>query len=230
MSKNDKRIYISLAIIFVVFSVIAFAVPYFTKNTVFFLAYIFAVIAIAFQVYVYRISSLGNGSAKSRFYGFPIVRVGIIYLVVQGVISIIEIALAAYIPSWITIIINLFPIAFAVIGCMTTEAMRDEIVRQDIVIKKEVGNMRGLQSLSASLASLSQDPELKKVLARLAEEFKYSDPVSSDNTIVMEKELNEQLIELQTAVIDNDNVSAKTLCNKISAALKERNRICKLDK
>ena len=230
MSKNDKRVYVSLAIIFIIFSFISFAVPYFTKNTVFFLAYIFAVIAIAFQVYVYRISSLGNGSAKSRFYGFPIVRVGIIYLVAQAVISLIEIALAAHIPSWVVLIINLFPIAFAVIGCMTTEAMRDEIVRQDVVIKKEVGNMRGLQSLSASLASQSQDQELRKELARLSEEFKYSDPVSSDNTIVMEKELNEQLIELQSAVIDNDIVSARTLCTKISVALKERNRICKLDK
>ena len=55
MSKNRLRGYITLAVLLAVFSVVAFAAP-FSKTAVFWLAYVFGVIAIAYQIYVFQMS------------------------------------------------------------------------------------------------------------------------------------------------------------------------------
>ena len=79
MGKNEIRGYIVDAIVFIIFSVISFAPP-FHKAGVFWLAYIFGVIAIVYQIYVFKISFSQGDDVKSKFYGFPIARVGVIYL------------------------------------------------------------------------------------------------------------------------------------------------------
>lgn len=229
MGKNEIRGYIIEAIIFVVFTLVVFAPP-FRKTSVFWLAYIFGVIAIVFQIYVFKISFSNGDGVRSKFYGFPIARVGVIYLAIQLVLSLIEICLASIIPVWVAIILNILPLAFALIGCIAAEVMRDEIVRQDITLKKDVSNMRALQSLSLSLVGLCQDESLKADLQKLADEFKYSDPVSSDQTKGFEIELMNQLNELQKAVIDGDSHVVSELAKREISALAERNRLCSLNK
>ena len=228
MSKNATRGIITLAVLFVVFTVIAFVIP-FPKTTVFWIAYLCGVFAILFQIYIFK-SSFGNEDARSRFYGFPIARLGIIYLVIQLIASIAEIALAKFIPAWIVIVINVLILAFALIGCITAETMRDEIAKQDGKLKKSVFNMRELQSISATLVDQCGDENLKKDLKKLADEFRYSDPLSSDKTKVLEADLQSRVSDLQQAIVDGDIEGAKALCSKISGCLKERNRICALSK
>lgn len=229
MSKNGKRGYAVLAILLVVFSVIAFAVP-FTKNAVFFMAYIFGVIAIAFQIYVFQISFQHGEDAKSKFYGIPIANIGLYYLSVQLILSVLEMGIAYFLPTWIAVVINIVPISLALIGCIAAEVMRDEIERQDVQLKKDVANIRGLQSMSASMVGMCSDDEIKKLVQNLADEFRYSDPVSSDDTKELESELQQLMKELQSAIIEEDKASAKTLCMKTIASLNERNRVCKLGK
>ena len=229
MGKNEIRGYIVDAILLIVFSVIAFAAP-FAKTGVFWMAYLFGVIAIAYQIYVFKISFDQGGDVKSKFYGFPIARVGVIYLAVQLVISLIEMCLAAIVPMWVSVIINVLPIAFALIGCIAAEVMRDEIVRQDIKIKTDVGNMRALQSQTASFVGMCQDADVKKQLQDLADEFKYSDPVSSEATKEMETELKFLVNEIQRALVDGDMKSVEGFLVRVKASLAERNRVCKLGK
>ena len=229
MGKNEKRGYAVLAIIFVVFSVIAFAVP-FTKNSVFVLAYIFGAIAIAFQIYVFKLSFSHGEDAKSKFYGMPIANIGLYYLSVQLVLSLVEMIAAKILPTWLAVIVNVIPIALALIGCITADVMRDEIERQDVQLKKDISNMRALQSMSSNFVGICLDEERKKQLQNLADEFRYSDPVSSEDTKELENELQQMMKELQCAIIDGDMDAVETLCMKAVAGLNERNRVCKLGK
>lgn len=229
MNKNKTRGYVTLLILAVVLSVISFAIP-FEKNLTFWMAYVFGMVAIAFQLYVFKISFSENGDAKSKFYGFPIAQIGVVYLLGQLVISLIEMILASLLPGFVAIVINIIILAVALLGCIAADAMRDEIVEQDIKLKTNVSNMRGLQSLSYSIAGQCTDKELKTELEKLAEEFKYSDIVSSDATIELENELKKQLEELQNAVLEEDNESSKMLCIKVFTKLNERNRLCALYK
>ena len=207
-----------------------YALAPFAKTGVFWMAYLFGVIAIAYQIYVFKISFDQGEDVKSKFYGFPIARVGVIYLAVQLVLSLIEMCLAAIVPMWVSVIINILPIAFALIGCIAAEVMRDEIVRQDIKIKTDVGNMRALQSQTASFVGMCQDAVVKKQLQDLADDFKYSDPVSSESTKEMETELKFLVNEIQRALVDGDMKSVEGFLVRAKEGLAERNRVCKLGK
>lgn len=229
MKKNAIRGYIVLVILLAVFCTIAFAVP-FARTTVFWLGAGFGTFALLFQLYVFRTADAADGDAKSRFYGFPIARVGVIYLVTQLIISLIEMALAKVMPVWVTLIVNLILAALAVIGIITVETMRDEIVQQDGKLKKNVSNMRELQSLSASLLNQCADESLKPTLRKLADEFRYSDPVSSDNTSELEADMRSQLGDIQQALIEGDADGVRKLCAKLTGSLTERNRICSVSK
>lgn len=229
MKKNTVRGLIVLALLLCVFSVIAFIVP-FAKTATFWLAFGFGVFALLFQLYIFRTADAAGGDAKSRFYGFPIARIGVIYLVVQLIVSFIEMALAKVLPTWFPLIVNLILLVAAVIGCMTVETMRDEIVRQDDALKKKVSTMRELQSLSSSLVGQCSDETLKSILQKLADEFRYSDPVSSEKTQDLEEDMKSQLGDIQQALVEGDYDGAKNLCAKVKGSLMERNRVCSVNK
>ena len=227
--KNSTRSLIIIAIELVVFSVIAFAIP-FAHTTAFWVAYGFGALAILFQLYIFKASFAGDGDAKSRFYGFPIARLGVYYLVVQLIVSVIEMALARVIPTGGAVAINVLLLALAVVGCITVDAMRDEIIRQDTALKKNVGTMRELQSLSAALVGQCADASLKPTLQKLADEFRYSDPVSSEKTLELEEDMKLQLGDIQQALVEGDSDGAKKLCGKLMGSLAERNRVCSVSK
>jgi hypothetical protein len=229
MRKNEIRGYIILAVIFIVLTVIAFAAP-FTKTGVFWIAYLFGIAAIAFQIYIFKISFSGEGDAKSKFYGIPIANVGVIYLIAQIIASLLEMILSSMMPLWVALILDVVIVALAIVGSIAADIMRDEIARQDTGLKKNVENMRSLQSVTASLVGLAMNPDTKKIMQNLADEFKYSDPVSSEQSCDIEAELQAQAGELQKALIDGDDQSGKELANKMLANLKERNRLCALSK
>ena len=93
--KNQIRGWIVLAVFFIIDSVIAFALP-FAHTAVFWLSYIFSVIAIAVQVYVMQVAFCKEKSVKSKFYGFPVANVGVIYMLAQLVLGLVFMALAVH--------------------------------------------------------------------------------------------------------------------------------------
>ena len=227
--KNSTRGLIVIAIALVVFSVVAFAIP-FAHTTAFWVAYGFGALAILFQLYIFKVSFATDGDAKSRFYGFPIARLGVYYLIAQLIASVIEMALSKVIPTGAAVAVNVLLLALAVVGCITVDAMRDEIIRQDGALKKNVGNMRELQSLSSALVGQCGDEALKPMLQKLADEFRYSDPVSSEKTLELEEDMKVQLGDIQQALVEGDSDGAKKLCGKLMGSLAERNRICSVSK
>ena len=229
MQKNIIRFYIGLAILFVVFTVVVFVVPYFEKTTVFWIAYIFALLAMAVQLYV-QPKAFARKGWRSKFYGFPIARVGVIYLIVQLILSLVFMAIAAFATLWIEIILFIIALALAVLGFTAADAMRDEIERQDIQLNKNVDTMRSLQSKVNALIGQAAGMNIESEIKKLSENFKFSDPVSSENLVEIENELYASVDLLQQAVIDGDDDNALTLCRKVNTTLAERNRLCKLGK
>ena len=228
--KINKQLVIG-GIALVLFLVLVLAIP-FPKTAAYWIAFAFGILAIAAQIYVMRNAFSKGEPVRSRFYGYPIARIGVIYLVVQLAVSFILMALgfAFDVPAWAALVVCALILGICAIGFIAADIMRDEVERQDAQLKTDVKTMRTLQSKTASVAGLCADAETKKRLADLAEKFRYSDPVSGDATREIETDLTSAVDELQTAVVDGDLASAKQLCGKIEAALAERNRICKLNK
>ena len=97
-------------------------------------------------------------------------------------------------------------------------------------LKKNLNNMRNLQSMSVTLVGLCANEETKKIMQNVADEFKYSDPVSSEQTQNIESELQSQMNEIQKAIVDEDDEAVKVLGKRILVSLTERNRVCRLNK
>ena len=72
--------------------------------------------------------------------------------------------------------------------------------------------------------------EIKEKLEKLSDQFRFSDPVSSEVTKEIEEKINHMLSELKSHIEDKHVDEANTLIQKISNTMKERNRICKAKK
>lgn len=225
MKKNMIRGILVAAIVLVLYNVIAFAIP-FAHTATFWISYVFTMAAffvVAASVYL----AFGrNGDAKSKFYGFPIARIGVIYGVVQLVISLLAMALAALIPWWLPLALYVVGIGAAALGLIGMDSVVEGIQEQDVKLKKDVSLMRTLQAKVSQIASQTDDDAIKA----LAEEFRYSDPVSNPGIADAEADLAAAVNEMQAAFVDGDNEVLAQLCRKASALLAERNRLCKLNK
>ena len=228
-SKNQKRIIIAAAIIFVVFSVIAFAVP-FPKGGVFWVTYLFSVISLAVQPFVMKKAFDGENDINSKLYGFPIARISVVYCIAQTVLSLVFMALGKWLAVWVVIVFDVLLLGAAAVGFIGADAMRDEIVRQDKKLVKNTKYMNDLSSKVNVLVDQCGDEDVKKAVAKLAENIKYSDVVSSEALKDIEADLSSCVDELQGAVVDGEKESALSLTVKAEGLLAERNRLCKLNK
>ncbi len=216
---------VALGVLLVLYVLIAFLVP-FVHTATFWVSFVFTLIAFGVVAASIYIAFVKKPDAKSRFYGFPIAKIGAIYGLVQLVAGFIFMALAAYAPVWAAVLVYAIALGAAVIGLISAEAVVSEIHAQDNKLKKDVSLMRSLQSKVNQIAAQSENADVKA----LADEFRYSDPVSSEALDEIERELTAAVEELQTAVIDDERIVITQLANKVSAVLAERNRLCKLNK
>ena len=230
MSKNAVRIFLFAVIALICFNVIALVVP-FAKTATFWVGYGFGMLAILLQLAVMKVAFKGAVTVRSKFYGFPIARIGVIYGICQILLSFAAMALSVLIPFWIPMVVFILMLAAAAAGCIAADAVRDTIETTDEKLVKDVSTMRNIQSKMNLLVSQSDCPEtLKKALSELNDEFRYSDPVSGKATEALEAELDDLISDLQKAVIDGETEASLALCKKAKGLLAERNRVCKLNK
>ena len=225
MKKETIRAVAAAVILLILYHLVVFLLP-FAKTTVFWISYLFTLVSFGVAALSIYISFIKAPNAMSRFYNFPIARLGVGYCITQSVLGLIAMALGALIPGWVAVLVYAIKLGAALLGLISAETVVETVIAQDAKLKKDVTMLRGLQSKVSRMAAQSDDPALKA----LAEEFRYSDPVSSEDIAEAEAVLSAIIDVLQGAFVDGDNAAVAQLCRKASAALAERNRLCKLSK
>lgn len=228
MKKSNANIWIVLAAFLVAYHAIAFLIP-FPKGAIFWLSYGFTLAAFAVAAGSFVIA-FAKPDAKSRFYGFPIARIGFVYWAVQLVAGIVFMALGKVAPWWLAALVYVLALSAAAVGLIVTDTVVQEIHSQDEKIKKNVSLMRSLQSKVGQLTGQCDDLTAADAIKAFAEALRYSDPVSGEASAEAEAELSALVEELQRSVLDGDAESVRKLCRRATAVLAERNRLCKLDK
>ena len=229
MKKDQIRYIAAMAIFLVLYILVAFLIP-FEKTAVFWVSFVFTLIAFGVVGASFYIAFLRKPDATSKFYGFPIARIGATYGSAQLAAGLLFMALGQWIPVWVAVLVYAIGLGAAAIGLISAEAVVEHIEVQDVKLKKDVTVMRNLQSKVNQMVSFCTDPELLPLVKEFAEEMRYSDPVSSEALAQAEADLTSAVDELQCALVDGDKDSARTLCRKANALLAERNRLCKLNK
>ncbi len=220
MKKNKGMAYAVLGISFLLFNVIAFAIPT-VKTATFWIAYAFSVVAFASQIVIWKFAFKGADTVKSKFLGIPLISVGITYLIVQIIAFAIFMAFSAVQP-WIAIVVCALILGISAICLIGTETGREEVGRVEEKVEKKVFYIKSLKVDIEMLASIESDANTKAALTKLAEKIRFSDPMSNDVLSDLEAEIADKVNELKTA----ENKSA--IITVLDSLITERNKKAKL--
>ena len=216
MKKNSSKGYLILGILFVLVSVIAFAVPS-AKNTVFWISYAFTLIAFAAQIAIWKAGPGGAEPLKSKFLGFPIVHIGIVYLVVQ-VIAFAVFLFIPTLPIWSAVIACAVIAGVSAVCMIASDVGRSEIERVSEKVQEKTFYIKQLQTDVEVLIGDETDTATKSALTQLAEKIRYSDPMSNEQLVNLEEQITVKIAELKSSTD-----KAKVI-NELNSLLDERNR------
>lgn len=218
--KVRRNGYMILGILFVVISVIAFAVPT-EKTGTFWIAYAFTVAAFAAQIGIWK-SALGKKEAlKSKFLGFPVVHIGIVYAVLQAIAFAVFLFVPT-LPAWSAIAACVIIAGISAVCMISVDTSRDEIERVECSIQKKVFYIKSLQMDVELLAEQEIDPATKKALTQLAEKIRFSDPMSCEQLADLENRISEKIADLKTTADKTE------IIRELNALVDERNKKCRI--
>lgn len=224
MRKKQMRGYILIALLFMIY--IAAVTP-FVKTAVFWIAFAFSMPAFLAQIRTVHTVMKSQSLIKDRIYDFPGIRISVLYLVLQLCASLVLMGFGGKVPVFAAVIIETVIFTAAVTGSFAIGSARTEAVRQDVQLEKELMKMKKLQAQVNLLASHCSDGEIKEILVKLAEEIRYSNPVSVKATEEIEGEISVLLTGLEALALDEDVENVTAYCERITGLLKERDRICR---
>ena len=222
MKKNSSKGYLILGILFILVSVIAFAVPA-AKTAAFWISYAFTVVAFAAQIIIWNAALGRSESLKSKFLGFSVVHIGIVYLVVQ-IIALIVFLFIPTLPIWSAVVACAVVVGVSAVCMIASDVGRSEIERVSAKVQEKTFYIKQLQADVELLAGAEADTTTKSALMQLAEKIRYSDPMSDEQLADIENRITEKIAELKASTDKAKNI------NELNSLLDERNRKIKIFK
>lgn len=220
MKKNSTKGYVILGILFALVSIIAFVVPT-VKTTTYWIAYVFTAAAFAAQIGIWKTALGKEETLKSKFLGFPIVHIGIVYAVIQ-VIAFALFMFVPTLPAWSAIVVCSIIAGVSAVCMISADAGRNEIERVEAKVQKKVFYIRELQADIEVLTDNESDATVKTALAQLAEKIRFSDPMSSEQLADLENKISTKVAELKTTS------SKLEIITELNSLFDERNKKCKI--
>lgn len=222
MKKNNSKGYLILGILFILVSVIAFAVPA-AKTAAFWISYAFTVVAFAAQLIIWKATLGRSESLKSKFLGFPVVHIGIVYLIVQ-VIALAVFLFIPTLPIWSAVVVCAVVAGVSAVCMIASDVGRSEIERVSVKVREKTFYIKQLQTEVELLAGAETDAATKSKLAQLAEKIRYSDPMSDEQVADIEDRITAKIAELKSSTDKTE------IINELNSLLDERNRKIKISK
>lgn len=219
MKKDSVKGYALIGIIFILITVVSLAIPT-SKSAAFWIAYIFTVVALAAQIVLWK-RTFGHKELKSKFLVFPIVHIGIMYLVVQIAVLFIFV-FAEKLPAWSALVTCTVIAAMAAIFMIAADVGRTEIEKVEQKVQGKVFYIKNLQVDIEILASAEKDTKTKEQLEQLAEKIRFSDPMSNEQLAVLEDKISLAVENLKSS---DDKMK---IIEDLNLLLDERNRKCKI--
>ena len=220
MKKNSSKGYLILGILFILVSVIAFAVPT-AKTTAFWISYAFTVLAFAAQLIIWKVALGRSESLKSKFLGFPVVHIGIVYLVVQIIAFIVFLSIPT-LPIWSAVVVCAVVAGVSAVCMIAADVGRSEIERVSAKVQEKASFIKHLRTEIELLADAETDAATKSALTQLAEKIRYSDPMSGEQIVDIENRIVAKIAELKSAT------DKAKIIDELNLLLDERNKTIKI--
>lgn len=215
MKKDSVKGYALIGIIFILITIVSLVIPT-SKSAAFWIAYIFTVVALAAQIVLWK-RTFGHKELTSKFLGFPIVHIGIVYLVVQ-ITVLFMFVFAEKLPTWSALVSCTAIAAIAAIFMISADVGRTEIERVEQKVQGKVFYIKNLQVDIEILASAEKDTKTKEQLEQLAEKIRFSDPMSNEQLAPLEERI---AIAVESLKSSDDKLE---IINQLNKLIDERNK------
>lgn len=224
MSKKSLYGYIFLALVFIIY--IAATMP-FPKTAIFWIAFAFSLAAFVSQFYTIHVLTKKRAGIKDRIYDFPLLRVSVLYLIIQIGVSLLLMFFFGKVPVFAAVLIEVILLAAAVAGNFSVKAAGGEIIRQEMQLKRELVKMQDLRERINRLIIQCDEGQIKELLLKMEDEVRYSNPVSGDISEEIEEEMSVLFSDIEETALNKELENVTELCGRMKELLRERERICR---
>lgn len=226
INKRNKSFVAMYAIVAIVY-ILSFALIPFDKPAGSWLMFVFSLISVAGGCGITLYAFGKDDSLMSKFYGYPVFKIGIGYMLLQLGLSVPVYIIGAFVnvPYWVGLLLSIFIAGAAGIGVIAADNAHDFIEQADDRIVASTRNITYFNVDVSDLLELCQDETLRVSLKELATKCKYSDPVSIPDTKEKEQQLQTELQELRALMQQNETQKAQEKVQLLLRLLASRNRI-----
>lgn len=193
---------------------------------VFWFSYGFVMLAFTLQI-VSIITGRFESGVESVFFGIPLVSVSLFYFIITTVLSLafmILVSLGVAVPFMLMLVLECVVLGLYAIAFIISLSHKDVVVEIDKNIKKNVFAIRTLVTDVETLAEAVEDSQLKAKLNRLAEDIRYSDPMTNDVVAELDLQMKDAIAELEVFVSEQDYSSAEAKIRQVQLLISKRNK------
>lgn len=228
-SKKITKVAAIFGIIFLVYNVVLFAIAGFDMHAgPFWISYVFVLAAFGCAAAAGLLLNQRHYVPRDWLFGYPIVKHTTAYIVVELVVSTIFMLLDSTGMSWVApFVIQLIILAVHLVFLISCFLAKDIIEDVETKVKDATTYIRLLQVDVEMVVSKASDPAVKAAFTKLAEDVRFSDPMSNPNLFELEKLIAQQVNNADSCIALNDIEGALQCCNRASLLLLERNKKCK---
>ena len=167
-----------------------------------------------------------NDSVEEYLLSAPQIISAFAYLIIQVFFSVLVIY-KSIVNAYIALIISIILLVVYIALNFTAGGGRTHAVNVEEKIEKKTSWMKKFKVMTADLANNIEDKEARKVVERLVEDIRFSDPVTSDSLTDIENRLSIEIEELRTVIVAKDAEEIIKAANKAEETLNKRNMLCK---
>lgn len=211
-----------VGIIFVIYNLFVFLLIK-PQTSAFWISYVFMLIAFGSQLF--SLSQAGKSlDVETVFFGIPLVSFSVFYFFAELFASTVFMLFQNHVGVIAPVLVQILLLAVFAIFAILSIAGRDatKAVNDDYKSKRN-----GIKSLSVDVELLAKDisdPTLKKALSRLAENIRFSDPMTTDVVADVDNRIRQGIDDLREACEEGRTEEAAALCARVDRMLVERNR------
>ena len=184
------------------------------------LSYFFVILAFIGQLVCTKIF-LSQDSLRKTMYHYPLFNISLVGLGLTIVFAIVF--CFTNMPPVVSLIIFLATLFYTVFRCLSAKTAANLVSAKEENLELKTQYIKILRGDTESLVNKVSDAKIKKIVQSIADEVRFSDPISVPELIDIEKQMITKFEDLKSAVMDVDYDKAKNASDELSSLIKDRN-------
>lgn len=222
--KGHMKGTVASVIILLLFHVIAFVIP-FSKTSTFWVGYVFALVSFILMFAVGFKTNRANKDMHSRFLGWPLLYIAVVYMAIQLTISLIFMGFSA-ISVKIAVVVNAVLLCVALLGLIGTSGTMEAVQQIGDTVQKKVFYIKSLGANVDFIKANCADDVTRKALGELSDAIRYSDPMSHDSLFGLEMQIQRECDLLADLVASGQWETTQEEIKNILILIQRRNQQC----